>query len=61
MKLISWNVNGFRAALTKGFQESFYDLDADMFCIQETKMQPEQVTTSFDGYEQYFNSAVKKG
>ena len=50
MKLISWNVNGFRAALTKGFQESFYDLDADMFCIQETKMQPEQVTTSFDGY-----------
>ena len=61
MKLISWNVNGFRAALSKGFQETFYDLDADIFCIQETKMQPEQVTTHFDGYEQYFNSAVKKG
>lgn len=61
MKLISWNVNGFRACLTKGFEESFRQLDADIFCIQETKMQPEQVTTRFDGYEQYFNSAVKKG
>ncbi len=61
MKLISWNVNGFRACLTKGFEESFRKLDADIFCIQETKMQPEQVTTSFEGYHQYFNSAVKKG
>ena len=61
MKLISWNVNGFRANLAKGFEEHFKALDADMFCIQETKMQPEQVTTKFDGYEQYFNSAVKKG
>ena len=61
MKLISWNVNGFRANLTKGFEAHFKAFDADMFCIQETKMQPEQVTTSFPGYEQYFNSAVKKG
>ncbi len=61
MKLISWNVNGFRACLGKGFEESFRQFDADAFCIQETKMQPEQVTTSFDGYTQYFNSAVKKG
>ncbi len=61
MKLISWNVNGFRACLGKGFEESFREFDADIFCIQETKMQPEQVTTSFDGYQQYFNSAVKKG
>ena len=60
-KLISWNVNGFRANLNKGFEEHFKTLDADMFCIQETKMQPEQVTTKFAGYEQYFNSAVKKG
>ncbi len=61
MKLISWNVNGFRACLTKGFEESFRDFDADIFCIQETKMQPEQVTTHFDGWHQYFNSAIKKG
>ncbi len=61
MKLISWNVNGFRACLSKGFEEYFKEFDADCFCIQETKMQPEQVTTRFDGYEQYFNSAVKKG
>lgn len=61
MKLISWNVNGFRACLTKGFEEQFQKFDADVFCIQETKMQPEQVTTKFDGWEQYFNSAVKKG
>ncbi len=61
MKLISWNVNGFRANLNKGFEAHFKALDADMFCIQETKMQPEQVTTKFNGYEQYFNSAVKKG
>ena len=61
MKFISWNVNGFRSCLTKGFEEYFREFDADCFCIQETKMQPEQVTTKFDGYEQFFNSAVKKG
>ncbi len=61
MRFISWNVNGFRACLTKGFEQSFRDFDADVFCIQETKMQPEQVTTSFDGWHQYFNSAEKKG
>lgn len=61
MKLISWNVNGFRACLTKGFEEHFQNLNADIFCIQETKMQPEQVTTNFEGYHQYFNSAIKKG
>lgn len=61
MKFISWNVNGFRSCLSKGFEDYFREFDADCFCIQETKMQPEQVTTKFDGYEQYFNSAVKKG
>lgn len=61
MKLISWNVNGFRACLTKGFEDFFRKADADIFCIQETKMQPEQVTTEFSGWSQYFNSAVKKG
>ncbi|MCR5717876.1 MAG: exodeoxyribonuclease III [Oscillospiraceae bacterium] len=60
-KLISWNVNGFRSCLSKGFETYFKEFNADIFCIQETKMQPEQVTTSFDGYQQYFNSAVKKG
>ncbi|MDD3173395.1 MAG: exodeoxyribonuclease III [Herbinix sp.] len=61
MKLVSWNVNGFRACLNKGFKEFFEEIDADIFCIQETKMQPEQVEVSFEGYHQYFNSAVKKG
>lgn len=61
IKLISWNVNGFRSCLSKGFEDYFREFDADCFCIQETKMQPEQVTTTFDGYEQHFNSAVKKG
>ncbi|MDE5754479.1 MAG: exodeoxyribonuclease III [Oscillospiraceae bacterium] len=61
MKLLSWNVNGFRANLSKGFEQHFRAFDADLFCIQETKMQPEQVTTKFDGWHQYFNSAVKKG
>ena len=60
MKLISWNVNGFRACLTKGFEQYFRNFDADIFCIQETKMQPEQVTTKFEGWHQYFNSAIKK-
>ena len=61
MKLISWNVNGLRAAVTKGFMESFNELDADIFCLQETKLQPEQISLELPGYEQYWTSAVKKG
>ena len=61
MKLISWNVNGFRSCLDKGFAEFFASQDADFFCIQETKMQPGQATFEPDGYYQYFNSAEKKG
>lgn len=61
VKLVSWNVNGLRACLNKGFEEFFREIDADIFCLQETKMQPEQVEISFEGYHQYFNSAVKKG
>jgi exodeoxyribonuclease-3 len=61
MKLISWNVNGLRAVVNKGFYEAFEKLDADIFCIQETKMQEGQLDISFDGYTQYFNSAVRKG
>lgn len=61
MKLISWNVNGFRACLSKSFDEFFYNIDADIFCIQETKMQPEQADFSPKGYEKYFFSAEKKG
>ena len=61
MKLISWNVNGIRAAMTKGFDEFFKKEDADIFCIQETKMQPGQAKIDFEGYKQYWNSAIKKG
>ena len=61
MKLISWNVNGIRAVMTKGFNEFFEAEDADIFCIQETKMQPGQAQIEFEGYKQYWNSAVKKG
>ncbi|MBP3271401.1 MAG: exodeoxyribonuclease III [Ruminococcus sp.] len=61
MKLISWNVNGFRACLQKGFAEFFDSADADIFCIQETKMQPDQADFSPEGYYKYFHSAVKKG
>ena len=61
MKLISWNVNGLRAAVTKGFMESFNELDADIFCLQETKLQPDQISLELPGYEQYWNSAGKKG
>ncbi|MDF2540924.1 MAG: hypothetical protein K0S47_642 [Herbinix sp.] len=61
MKFVSWNVNGLRAVLNKGFEDFFKEVDADFFCLQETKLQPEQVDISFDGYYQYFNSAVKKG
>lgn len=61
MKLISWNVNGLRACLNKGFMESFSSLDADVFCLQETKLQPGQVELDLPGYEQYWYSADKKG
>ncbi len=61
MKLISWNVNGLRAALDKGFLESFRALDAEVFCLQETKVQPGQVTLDLPGYHQYWNYAEKKG
>lgn len=61
MRLISWNVNGFRACLEKGFAEFFYSQNADFFCIQETKMKPEQANFSPDGYYCYWYSAEKKG
>ena len=61
MKLVSWNVNGLRACLGKGFLESFAALDADIFSIQETKMQPGQAELNLPGYKQYWNSAEKKG
>lgn len=61
MKFISWNVNGLRACDGKGFRESFAALDADFFCLQETKMQPHQLDMAFEGYESYWNSAEKKG
>ena len=61
MKFISWNVNGFRAVLQKGFEESFNALDADFFCLQETKMQPGQADFSPEGYKDYWFSAEKKG
>jgi exodeoxyribonuclease-3 len=61
MKLVSWNVNGFRAVLNKGFAESFAALDADFFALQETKMQPGQADFSPEGYHAYFFSAQKKG
>ena len=62
MKLISWNVNGLRACITKGFEDFFKEVDADMFCIQETKMQEDQAEEiQYEGYYRYMNSAVKKG
>lgn len=61
MKIISWNVNGIRAAYKKGFEEFFKQEDADIFCIQETKMQEGQLDLSQEGYTVYLNSAVKKG
>lgn len=61
MKLVSWNVNGLRACLNKGFADFFVAADADIVCIQETKMQPGQAEVGFAGYEQFWNSAVKKG
>lgn len=61
MKFISWNVNGLRACEGKGFSDVFRELDADFFCLQETKMQPGQLDLQFDGYESYWNSAEKRG
>ena len=61
MKFISWNVNGLRACVGKGFKEAFTQLDADFFCLQETKMQEGQLDISFPGYTSYWNSAEKKG
>lgn len=61
LKYISWNVNGLRACMKKGFMEAFTSLNADCFCLQETKLQPDQLTLDLPGYFQYWNSAVKKG
>lgn len=61
MKLISWNVNGLRACCDKGFREAFAALDADFFCLQETKMQAGQLDLNFEGYQAYWNYAEKKG
>ena len=61
MKLISWNVNGLRAAIKKGFEEFFLNIDAEIFCIQETKLQEGQIEFKPEGYFQYWNSAEKKG
>lgn len=61
MKLISWNVNGLRACMNKGFMDFFTKIDADIFCIQESKMHRDQATFDFSGYHEYWNSAEKKG
>ena len=61
LKLISWNVNGIRACCDKGFREEFERLDADFFCLQETKMQAGQLDLQFEGYQSYWNYAEKKG
>ncbi|WP_066061935.1 exodeoxyribonuclease III [Neobacillus soli] len=61
MKLISWNVNGLRACVKKGFLDYFQEVDADIFCVQETKLQEGQISLELDGYHQYWNYAIKKG
>ncbi len=61
MKLISWNVNGIRACIQKGFMDFFHQVDADIFCIQESKLQAGQIELELDGYHQYWNYAEKKG
>ncbi len=61
MRFISWNTNGLRACLTKGFLDFFQNIDADFFSLQETKLQPEQISLELPGYHQYWNSAEKKG
>ena len=61
MRLISWNVNGIRACLNKGFMDYFQDVDADIFCVQDTKLQDGQIDLNLEDYQQYWNYAVKKG
>lgn len=61
MRFVSWNVNGLRACMQKGFMDVFDSMDADVFCLQETKLQPDQIQLELKGYHQYWNSAVKKG
>lgn len=61
MRFISWNVNGLRACMNKGFEDTFWSFDADFFCLQETKLQPLQLTLDLPGYEQFWNYAQKKG
>lgn len=61
MKLVSWNVNGLRACMTKGFMDFFKEADADIFCVQESKMQQGQAEVITEGYYQYWSSAIKKG
>ena len=61
MKFISWNVNGIRACVTKGFLDFFNEVDADIFCLQETKLQEGKIELDLPGYHQYWNYAEKKG
>ncbi|WP_286228814.1 exodeoxyribonuclease III [Neobacillus mesonae] len=61
MKFVSWNVNGLRACVKKGFLDYFHQVDADIFCVQETKLQEGQINLELDGYHQYWNYAIKKG
>lgn len=61
MKFISWNVNGLRACMQKGFLDFFKEIDADIFCLQETKLQEGQIDLDLPGYHQYWNYAEKKG
>ena len=61
MKLVTWNVNGLRACLGKGFLDFFHAVDADMVCLQETKLQPHQIELDLPGYQLFWNSAEKKG
>lgn len=61
MKLVSWNVNGLRACVKKGFLDYFQEMDADIFCVQETKLQEGQIDLELEGYHQYWNYALKKG
>ncbi|PWA09731.1 exodeoxyribonuclease III [Pueribacillus theae] len=61
MKLVSWNVNGLRACVRKGFLDYFEKVNADIFCVQETKLQPGQIDLELKGYDQYWNYAIKKG
>lgn len=61
MKFISWNVNGIRACVTKGFLDYFKEVDADIFCLQETKLQEGQIDLNLEGYYDYWNYAQKKG